>query len=199
MTPFVYPATPHVRRHGPQGYADYGRYLPWLRDDFAFRCVYCLRRELWGRAVGELEIDHFLPVAQRPDLKTDYANLLLACPICNVLKGGRVLPNPCEVLTSATVVVEEDGTIRGQTREARRLIRIMGLDEPPATEFRLLWNSIVTLAHRFDPALWRRIMGFPQDLPDLRQLKPPGGNTRPAGVEQSWHALQERGELPETY
>jgi hypothetical protein len=46
------------------------------------------------------------------------------------------------VLTADTVVVEEDGTIRGHTREARRLIRVLGLDERPATEFRLLWNSI---------------------------------------------------------
>jgi hypothetical protein len=121
------------------------------------------------------------------------------CPICNLLKGSRVLPDPCRVLTSDTVRVDEDGTIRGQTREARRLIRILGLDERPATEFHLLWNSIVTLARRFDPGLWRKIMGFPEDLPDLRRLKPPGGNTHPEGVGQSWHARQERGELPETY
>ncbi len=40
MTPlFVYPTLPHVRRHGPRGYADYPSYRPWLRDEFAFRCV----------------------------------------------------------------------------------------------------------------------------------------------------------------
>ena len=46
--PFSYPAAAHVRRHGPQGYADYPSYLPWLRDEFSFRCVYCLLREQWG-------------------------------------------------------------------------------------------------------------------------------------------------------
>jgi hypothetical protein len=199
MTPFVYPPAPHVRRHGPRSYADYRRYLPWLRDEFTFRCVYCLRREQWGRAAGELQIDHFLAVAQRPELKTDYDNLLLVCPICNVLKGNRVLPDPCRVLTADTVVVEEDGTIRGHTREARRLIRILGLDERPATEYRLLWNNIVALAHQFDRALWQRIMGFPADLPDLRRLKPPGGNKRPEGLEQTCRARARRGELPATY
>jgi hypothetical protein len=199
MTPFVYPARPHVRRHGPRGYADYGRFLPWLRDEFSFRCVYCLRRELWGRAPGELQIDHFLAVAHRPELKTDYDNLLLVCPIGNVLKGSLVLPDPCRVLTSDAVMVDEDGTIQTQKREARRLIRTLGLNERPATEFRLLWNSIVTLARRFDPGLWRKIMGFPEDLPDLRRLKPPRGNSRPEGVGQSCQAQREREELPDTY
>jgi hypothetical protein len=149
--------------------------------------------------VGELEIDHFLAVAQRPELKADYDNLLLVCPICNVLKGSRALPDPCQVLTSDTVVVHEDGAIRAHKREARGLIRVLGLDQRPATEYRLLWNSIATLARRFDPELWRKIMGFPEVLPDLRRLKPPGGNTRPEGVDQSWHARRQRGELPKSY
>ena len=112
MTPFVYPSRPHVRRHGPQGYADYGRFLPWLRDEFSFRCVYCLRREQWGRAAGELQIDHFLAICHRPELKASYDNLLLVCPICNLLKGSLALPDPCRVLTSDAVQVDENGTIR---------------------------------------------------------------------------------------
>ena len=42
-------------------------------------------------------------------------------------------------------------------------------------------------------------MGFPEDLPDLSELRPPDGNSRPEGVAQSYSALRERGELPETY
>ena len=44
---FDYPSAPHVRHHGPQGYLDYKHYKPRLRDDFSFRCVYCLCRETW--------------------------------------------------------------------------------------------------------------------------------------------------------
>jgi hypothetical protein len=94
MTPFVYPSTPHLRRHGPQGYADYGRYLPWLRDEFTFRCVYCLRREQWGRAVAELEIDHFLAVSLRPEFKADYDNLLLVYAAQQFGLGCRPLSKP---------------------------------------------------------------------------------------------------------
>ena len=50
---FNYPETPHTRRHGPQGYAGYDSFRPWLRDEFSFCCVYCLVREQWGRVSGE--------------------------------------------------------------------------------------------------------------------------------------------------
>jgi hypothetical protein len=53
MPPFDYPAVPLVRSHGPLGYSDYESYRAWLRDEFAFRCVYCLSREQWGRVTGE--------------------------------------------------------------------------------------------------------------------------------------------------
>ena len=50
-----------------------------------------------------------------------------------------------------------------------------------------------------NPDLHRKLMGYPDDLPDLRGLRPPGGNMRPEGVSASCHARRERGELPETY
>src|ERR1700682_3612702 len=46
-THFAYPSEPHQRKHGPAGYTNYEEYKPWLRDEFTFRCVYCLERELW--------------------------------------------------------------------------------------------------------------------------------------------------------
>ena len=84
--PFDFPP-PHVRRHGPRGYADYASFRPWLRDEFAFRCVYCLTRETWGSVTGMFDIDHYIPVAQLPDALLDYDNLLLACARCNAKKG----------------------------------------------------------------------------------------------------------------
>jgi len=57
----------------------------------------------------------------------------------------------------------------------------------------------VTLARRYDPDLFQRLMGFPDDLPDLGRLRPPEGNTRPEGVEESYFAQREKGVLPETY
>ena len=77
MTPFDYPAGPHRRRHGPKGYAAPESFRPWLRDEFAFRCVYCLRRERWEPGLSAFEIDHWKPAAQHPSLALDYDNLLI--------------------------------------------------------------------------------------------------------------------------
>ena len=127
--PFRYPAEPHVRKHEPKGYADYASYRPWLRDEFSFRCVYCLFRERWGLLRRTFEIDHFLPVSLNPDESADYRNLVYACGfLANASKGKRMLPAPCRVLVDASVRVHEDGTIHANDLEARRLVRMLGLD-----------------------------------------------------------------------
>jgi hypothetical protein len=197
--PFVYPPFAHIRRHGPRGYADYASYRPWLRDEFAFRCVYCLRRENWGLVRGTFAVDHFVPVALRPDLVTEYNNLVYACETCNSLKGASELPDPTAVLLRDDVRVAEDGTISGDTPDARQLIRVLGLEGAEYTEFRRLWIDILALAVRHDPELHARLMGFPNDLPDLTTLAPPDGNARPNGVRASYSELRARGELPATY
>jgi hypothetical protein len=198
-SPFRYPPAPHTRRHGPQGYADYSSFRPWLRDEFSFRCVYCLLREQWGRVNGTFTIDHFVAVANDPDLENDYDNLLFACVTCNTAKGSRVLPDPLAVLTSTVVRVESDGTIHADANsEAARLIELLGLDSRESTSFRKRWIEIVALAQQ-NSELYQQLMGYPDDLPDLRRRRPPGGNTRPAGVEQAAFARRERDELPSFY
>jgi hypothetical protein len=197
--PFTYPAAPHVRRHGPQGYADHESYRPWVRDEFAFRCVYCLLRETWGPFKGVYALDHFLPIAARPDLALEYDNLLYACVSCNLSKGSMRTPDPLSGLLDPAVKVSEDGRIHADTPQARKLIDQLGLNRPQLQEFRELWIRIVRLAAQHDPALFRRLMGYPADLPDLSTLRPPGGNTRPDGLTQTHLVRRQRGELPDTY
>ena len=199
MIGFLYPSARHVRQHGPRGYAGVESYRPWVRDEFAFRCVYCLFREQWGRVKAGFSLDHFLPVLMYPQHEHSYNNLLYACAACNLSKGAVILPDPTQVLVEGNVRVHEDGRIEGITREGRRIIRLLGLDSPEETEARLLWIGIIALAQRADPALYRRLMGFPDELPDLGRLRPPGGNTRPEGVATCFHAQRRRGTLPATY
>jgi hypothetical protein len=198
MAAFAYPERPHQRRHGPRGYAGYESYRPWLRDEFAFRCVFCLLREQGGRVRGTFDIDHFLPVVSHPDRERVYDNLLYCCVTCNAAKGRQLLPDPTQALLAGDVEVSENGTIAGRTPAAKRLIRVLGLDGAEYTEFRLLWQGIAALAESYDPELYRRLMGFPNDPPDLARLRPPGGNTRPEGVQASYFARMKRGEPPET-
>jgi hypothetical protein len=198
-SPFLYAAAAHVRRHGPRGYADYASYRPWLRDECTFRCVYCLLREQGGLVRGVFAIDHFLPVAVHPEKAADYENLVYGCVGCNLAKGSQQIPDPCRVLLRDDVRVLANGTIQGRTTESRLLIRLLRLDDAAYTEFRSLWISIVSLAARHAPELYQRLLGFPEDLPDLRKLQPPEGNSRPEGVEESYLVQRERGTLPSTY
>ena len=96
-------------------------------------------------------------------------------------------------------MVGPDGRIEARTPEARRIVRTLGLDDPEEAEARLLWMGIIDLAERAEPALYRRLMGYPNDLPNLTRLRPPGGNSRPEGVTASHFALRQQGQLAEIY
>lgn len=197
MTAFSYPNS-FARRHGPQGYIDYPSYRDWLRDDFSFRCVYCLQRERWQRGTNVFVIDHFQPAAHHPDLATDYDNLLYACSTCNASKGDAAIPDPTVALLGGAVSVDRDGRIQPSTREARRIVRVLDLDGGEVTEYRATMLDVLRLAAEYDRVLYERLMGFPDDLPDLSS-RHPKHNTRPDGVDDSYHARRLRGELPETY
>jgi hypothetical protein len=134
-----------------------------------------------------------------PEHERNYENLLYACASCNAAKRAKVLPDPCEVFVDGEVSVDESGTIEARTKAARRLVRTLGLDSRESTEFRMLWLGIVALAEAYDQELYLRLMGFPPDLPDLGRLRPPGGNTRPKGVDESYAAQRKDGTLPGTY
>jgi hypothetical protein len=159
--------------------------------------VFCLRREVWGQVFAEFAIDHFEPVANRPDRATEYDNLLYVCGACNTRKGNRLVPDPLIELLSSTVAVEPNGAIDVHTRNARRIARILQLDLPEMTEYRAMWIGVVQLAATYDIELYRRLMGYPAELPDLARLMPPLGNSRPEGIEQSCFRRRERGELAE--
>jgi hypothetical protein len=198
MMPFLFPSAPHTTRHGPQGYADYRSYRPWLRDEFDFRCVYCLLREQRGRVRGTFHLDHFQAVAYWPEAELIYENLRYCCAACNEAKAGRLVPDPCRVLLDGDVEVRDDGELRAYTPEARQLIRKLGLNRPEAREFRRNWISIIALAKEYDRPLYERLMGYPDDLPDLGKLRPPGGNTRRAGLAKSHYERRRRERLSET-
>ena len=139
------------------------------------------------------------PVARHPEKGTDYDNLVYACVTCNGAKGDRAHPDPLGVLTRPAVRVEDDGTMCAGGRGGVAADRPARAERPESVEFRMLWIGILALSARHDPALHRRLLGYPDDLPDLTRLNPPGGNERPEGVHRSAHARRGRGELPDTY
>jgi hypothetical protein len=101
-------------------------------------------------------------------------------------------------LIEPDINVDEDGSITGMTLEAKKLIRVLGLDSPEYREFRRLWIDIIALAKHYDLALFKSLMRYPDDLPDLIRLRP-RANSRPEGILANCRSRQRRGELPETY
>jgi len=194
MIPFDYASAPHQRKHGPQGYADYERFRPWLRDEFAFRCVYCLLREQWIIRSGGFAVEHFLPVSRAPDAATDYDNLLYACTACNLAKAAQLVPDPTLAFLDSSVTIHDDGQLEALTAPAAEVVRALGLNDPRYIRFRRRWIRVIRLAQRHDSALLDDLLGGPDDVPNLSRLRPPRGNTRPEGIEQSHFARRLRGE-----
>lgn len=196
--PFAFPTGPHVRRHGPAGWSDYARYRTWLRDEFCFRCAYCLIREQWVDMRRGYQIDHFVPQKLRPDLKADYDNLLYLCPSCNNLKRAALLPDPCSVTLSDCLCFHPNGTVEALNADGESIIEILELDDPRLVDYRRRKTGILASLAASDWRLFVEEMGFPQDLPDLTTDLPPR-NSRPEGIRQSWFSRREAGEPLEVY
>lgn len=202
---FDYPPDARERRHGPKGYRDYRSYKPWLRDEFEFRCAYCLCRERWFPDGDDgFSVDHAMPRSQAPERSCEYDNLVYACCQCNSAKQDALgVTNPCDDPYGHHLEIRPDGSIRSLTPEGDFLVKACRLDRPKLTAFRRgileLYQWLEGRPRETSAELLRRFFGFPLNLPDLARLKPPGGNSRTAGLADSHFARRGRGELPETY
>lgn len=199
MQGFEYPAEPHIRRHGPDGYQDYESYRDWMRDEFLFRCVYCLHREQWyGREVT-FHIEHFIPVASDPNGALEFANLLYACATCNNAKRDILgVPNPCSVAFGDCIRIGEDGQVEALNEAGESLVKKLRLNSAKNVQYRSRWMRVLVALQLHEPDLYREYMAFPDDLPDLQTKNPPL-NLKPESVGDCYFALRERGELPATY
>lgn len=197
VQPYEYPGEPHRRRHGPAGYAQYREFRPWLEDEFSFRCVYCLKRMVWS-PTDVWVVDHLISRRDAPELECEYDNLVFACAFCNEQKGPNRLPDPCRVAYGRCLCVEENGEITALSKPGHRLLSVLRLNHPSFVQERLKVLQLLSLLARHDPAQFKRLMGFPADLPDLRRKKAPK-NRRPAGVADCCFAKRERNELPAVY
>lgn len=196
--PFAYPAQRHVRRHGPQGYSHYRQYRNWLRDEFAFRCVYCLRRETWATMPRDFEIDHVLPRSQHAALERDYDNLVYACSECNGTKAAKPLPSPGSVAYGDCLRVDDTGEIRALNERGKEIIEALRLDAPKYTQLR---RRIIRMASEGRPGseTLQCCLGYPADLPNLSTEKEPKHNKRPEGIRESHYERNQRSELPAYY
>lgn len=203
--PFAHPESLHERRHGPYGYNPYDGYKPWLRDEFTFRCVYCLERELWyPDRSASFSADHVVPQSEDAALICEYTNLIYACTRCNAARRDVRVPDPTAVAFGHHLQIQEDGLLLGMTPEGRDLIELLHLNRNPALKVRRLFLTLFRLKEQLPTnpdvdTLFMEAFGFPDDMPDLRAKRPPGGNKREGSEQGCYFARKERGELPRTY
>jgi hypothetical protein len=204
--PFTYPDAPHARKHGPTGYSDYKRYKPWLRDDFIFRCVYCLERELWYPSGKDaFGVEHVLPKSDPAyaALECAYDNLVYACNRCNSVKGKCVLLDPCAAALGQHLRVASDGRMTALTPEGKYLINRLGLDRKQRRKVRNRFLRILRLYQKQpnDPDVrefYFDYFAYPDDLPNLDRLEPET-NTRPEGMPECYFRQRQEGRLPADY
>ena len=198
MNPFQYPDQKHVRRHGPR-YVNVASYREWIRDEFSFRCTYCLDREMWNRRAGRFHVDHCRPQSSHPLESLDYDNLIYACSACNLIKGSLLVPDPCESALGECLRVDDDGVAHSLSEDGLRLIEVLNLNDADCVKYRRLVRATVEQAVRHeDQTILLQWMGYPDDLPDLSLLEPLE-NRRPDGVNLSFFARRQRGELSLMY
>jgi 5-methylcytosine-specific restriction endonuclease McrA len=201
---FLYPSAPHQRKHGPGGYENYESYKDWLRDEFSFRCVYCLEREMWDRnRSAAFSVDHVKAQADYPELVCDYKNLVYACVRCNSPKQRRLLLDPTAVAFHDHLRVGPDGAITALTVEGQDLIDQLSLDEPSATDVRCFYLQLLEFKRQFPDhpdveRMFREAFGFPDDLPDLESKREPS-NSRPGAKQNCYHRQRAEGRLPALY
>jgi hypothetical protein len=204
---FPMPREPHVRRHGPN-YSDYTRCKPWLRDEFQFRCVYCMFRERWERGGWRrYHVDHLVPQSVHPSRITDYENLVYSCDICNQFKSDGTMPSPCEVAYGLHYKINDEGEpVSLSGGEGQALIEIIGLNDPDAIAYRRRWiktmREFLALKEEIgEPIRTEELMrwfGYPDDMPDLRRHMPIS-NCRVEGKHQTYLLRLRRGEIDPLY
>jgi hypothetical protein len=194
---FRYPTVTRGRRHGPAGYKDYGDYRPWLEDEFSFRCVYCLKRQQWA-PTDIWSVDHLVPQSENPALQCSYSNLVLTCQWCNNKKLASLVPDPVTVAYGDCLRVDyATGRVETLNDDGVILERVLKLNHPNQLSMRRSMIFMLGVMARCAPDEWKRLMGFPSELPNLRRKNPPGGNSRPEGLDECCY--DRRGLLPDVY
>lgn len=135
---------------------DYKDYREDLHKDFNGRCGYCdMPQDL---ITTNFHIDHFIPqrvfTGIKDYLKTEYNNLIYACPKCNLSKGGKyegdlendvgivnkLFYNPVDVDYNTIFYRDKWGGIHSDDEKGQNMINYLKLYRPVHQEAWLLEN-----------------------------------------------------------
>ncbi|TWT95762.1 HNH endonuclease [Neorhodopirellula pilleata] len=191
------------RAHYPRGYEGYQRYKQWLRDEFQFTCVYCLHRETWDHAGHRsFSVEHKEPQSKNGENTHDYMNLVYACVFCNSCRQDIEIPDPESEAFSDHLTLLKTGRFQARTAKGRDLIDTLYLNESSRVRMR---NMMLQVVDNWSASIsgvnegFKRFFEYPDDMPDLRGKRPPGGNAIAGSEDDCHYARRERGELAQWF
>ena len=163
---FRYPDERHKRRLQPGPFVDYRSYKPYLREEFARRCVYCRFPDHFKYADG-FGVDHYRPRKKYQDLAADYGNLFYCCNSCNSKKGDFwpnrlqydrrwLIPNPCHNRMSVHLWYEGETAV-AKTPSGKCAVDVLRLNAPDAVHLRQDYARVVRVVREARNSEERRI------------------------------------------
>ena len=188
---------PGNRRFGPGGYNDYGSYADRLREEFGYRCAYCMLRERMASSKSFFVVEHVVSQRQSPQLALNYFNLAYACEACNGIKSSRSLPIDIEdALMRKHFKLDSEGKFAHKTPDGQIHIEFFNLNSRTKIEFRqAILASCDALVEKEGLAGLRHFFGYPVDLPDLPKKRPPF-NSNPDSIQTCDRVAKDKGSLP---
>ncbi len=180
------------RQPPPPAQRNYQAYKPFLREDFAYQCVYCQLHENDAGGPRFFTVEHFRPKSLFPYLRTAYSNLLYGCAICNTFKGddwpaddavaaGRGYIDPCEHDYGQHLAMTADFQIQGLTDVGQYMVAHLRLNRPQLQKLRRLRQEAAALDQQILELYTTNLATLVQTLDDP---------LLPAGQKQALRAAQ---------
>jgi len=94
--------------------------------------------------------------------------------------------------------ITPEGRVVALNDDGEKLKQVLLLDSDSNVRHRSRLMRMFDALQKAHADLYWEYMGFPEDLPDLREKRVPG-NTKPGGAVNCYFVLRERGMLPATY
>lgn len=134
-----------ITRSNPKHEDNYRDYKEQLANDFCNRCAYCNLND--ASITTYFEVDHFVPSKafkdKRPELLTDYRNLVYSCKKCNLAKSGKFEGDLTEEVPTNTLFYDpvkvdyncifyrnELGAIDSDDVKGKQMIKLLKLYRP---------------------------------------------------------------------
>ena len=100
--------------------------------------------------------------------------MLYARRTCNEAKQAIIgLPDPCQVAFHNCLRVMADGRIDPLNPDGEKLEQVLRLNSVSNLRNRFRWMRMLAALSVSDQKIYQELMGFPEDLPDLRAKRAP--------------------------